>query len=73
MKKIDYNILAPVIDKLYEKRFPDGTPEKDIADYCEAIAQTIENAGWVLEEWTHEFLTRGLPELNPPTIDPKAN
>jgi len=71
--KINYNILAPVIDKLYERTFPKGTPNKEIEDYCEFIAQTIEEAGWDIEEWTHEFLMRSLPDLNPPTIDPKAN
>ena len=65
MKKIDYNILAPVIDKLYEKRFPDGTPEKDIADYCEAIAQTIENAGWTTDDYIREYLSHGLKDLTP--------
>ncbi len=40
--KLPYEQVAMVADKLYTKEFPKGTPEKEIADYCEFIAQTIE-------------------------------
>jgi len=71
--KILYDILSPVIDSLYEKTFSKDTSEEEISKYCEFIAETIESAGWTTDEYMLEYMSRGLPELNPPTIDPKAN
>ena len=71
--KLPYAQVNLLVDKLYNKVFPKGTPEKEIANYCEFIAQTIESMGWTVDEYTYEYITRGLPELNPPQIDPKIN
>lgn len=71
--KLPYEQVTMVLDKLYEKTFPKGTPEKEYEEYCEFIAQTIETMGWDVDDYMAEYMTRGLPNLNPPTIDPKAN
>lgn len=73
--KILYDQLAPIVDSLYDKVFPEGTPEKEIAAYCEEISSLIESSGWLIEDWTNEYISRGLKDLNPSysLIDTKAN
>lgn len=67
--KIPYEILAIQIDKLYQKEFPEGA-DRAIEDHCEYIATFIEASGWTLEDYMHEYITRGLEEF---FGDPKAN
>jgi hypothetical protein len=71
--KLPYDQVTILVDKLYRKEFPKGTPNKEVEDYCEFIAQTIESMGWDVDDYTVEYLKHGLPDLNPPKIDPKAN
>ena len=70
--KVDYNIMAIEVEKLYAKVFPPDTPEKEIADHCEYIAKYIEACGWSTDDYLYESYTR-LPNLNPPKINPNAN
>ena len=63
--KISYELLSPVIDHLYDHKFPDGTSEEVIARYCEDIAQTIENAGWTTDDYMREYMSHDLKDLNP--------
>ncbi len=54
--KIDYNIIAIEVEKLYAKEFPIGTPEKEIAKYCDFISSFIEKCGWTIEEYTYRYI-----------------
>lgn len=62
--KLAYEVVAIAIDQMYNKVFPVGTPDKEIEDYCQFIADAIESMGWELELFTQEYITRGIPELN---------
>jgi len=63
--RIPYEILVIAVDKLYDKVFPVGTSNEVISKYCEFISDTIVASGWTIDDFSYEYVNRGLPNLNP--------
>lgn len=66
--KVPYEQVYEQWDKLYEKQFPQGTPDSVIEKHCEDIADFVESCGWTVEEFMEEYMHRALEQYFP---DPK--
>ncbi|HEY5268394.1 MAG TPA: hypothetical protein VII94_04645 [Candidatus Saccharimonadales bacterium] len=72
MPKIMYEIVCLTVDKLYDKTFPPGTPNKEVEDHCEYIAKYIEATGWSIEDYMDEYIRRAALEYLEPLSDKPA-
>jgi hypothetical protein len=53
--KLQYEVLSMLVDKLYEKEFPEGD-DAAIEAHCKFIADTIRSAGWDEQEYMERWL-----------------
>lgn len=70
MNKIQYELVALEVEKLYGKIFPPDAPNKEVEDHCEYIAKYIESCGWDTDDYMSEYIRRAAQEYLEPLPKP---